>query len=931
MSNRAKNRQVFSWITAIVPLFLFFNPALFGTADDANILQEQLVSVEESTFVTEALFKNGLKVLVNEHRSHPVVSIQAVIRTGLWNTADKNPGMKSLLAARFFERDYIDKDSAVQDDAQMLGAFLKSSVGYSHCSFEIRAPAPRWKRALDIHSGAVLNSSYDSEKARREIHRIKEEARRKLETPKLSALEGLIDLSFHSSISGRWTTILNEDFNAVSGEELARLHKTMFSPEKMILVIAGDVDASEVLVEVARLYGNLPGGADGGIRKSLNKSQENFLYRQMRGDSRNPHVLFGFHLPGTDSADYPALEVLHAILGFGDGSILKERIQKQKKLIFNGITELYSTPGFGFTTIQMKVPSENIDRSEIALLVELELLKHRELEDADMERAYAQLERAYRDKTQTVSGRARLLAQFEIEGDWKGVDRHLAELRKVQPEDVRRVASKYFGLEKLSLLEYLPEGEDTGRRSGESILRTLRSLLTPVQNEELVRREKEIVMPFDIPKEAADYRFSWVQYPFRTASILRGPEIYIREDHTTPLIHLGLFYPGGILHETGDNYGITRLMISLMLMVGDESDDREFYRQLEIYGGRVLPVVTRDYFGFYFSVPSVHFSEGFDLFMKLLKSPEFDTRDLRWHQSVLKSERTRIRNDADTLYTALYGKLFDRFPYSRIDPEADESLAGITAASLQAWYDRHVKNRKPLVVITGNSDGTSLASYFVRHFSGSRFLQAELPQEFSPALDSEESIESRWDKNRSLVAIGFQAPPVGDRNRPATRVLQNYLSIKADEGSKKFEELNSVHVAYEPALRGGSFIVYADVEPGGEDEVLEFLQEEIDKSVDAPYSFRDFRSAVYQAAGQFQVRQQDPFLQISDVALNILAGNGIEGYRSLREKLQSVQENDLRSAAEQVFRIQKPVRLRLKGRTIGERIPVSENSSELEN
>jgi len=924
-----KGKRIF--LLAFFIIFVLPVSTLAAASEENDALREHLAELEENPFVTEAVFKNGLKILVNEHRAHPVVAIQVVVDTGFEDPTDTNPGLKSLLAAMFFRREKEEGEGTLQENAHLMGALLSSAVGYRDCRFEIQAPAQQWKNALRIHSQAILDSAYDTIQIEREAALLRLEARRKLELPSVSSLEGLVDLGFGSSVKGRWTTILEEDLDAASGEKLTNLHRKMFAPEGMILVISGDINAIEVLNEAAVLYGGLSSGVHGWRSRLSSEQQGSFRYRKVERAIRNPQILFGFHVPGNDSPDFAALEVLNAILGLGRGSVLQARLQNQKKLIFNGTTKLLSRPGSGYLIIRAVVPPENIDRSEIAVLVELELLKRKVLDDADMERAWAQLERSYREEIQTVSGRARILAQFEIEGDWKQIDRHISEIRKVGPADIRRVAEKYFRMENCSLLEYLPVTENGRDRTLQSVRSTLDALLYPATNQEEASREREVVLSVEIPKRDDDYRFSWVQYPFRPASILRGPEVYIREDHTTPLLHMGLFFPGGRLDESEEKSGLTNMMVPLMLKGTLGKDTSQFHRQLEIYGGRIQPVVEEDYFGFYFSIPSKNFRSGFSILMDILKAPAFEEEAIDWYKTILNAERAEHKNDRDSVNDALRAKLFIHFPYSRNPLGASATLAGITADSLKTWYDRHIRNRKPLVVITGDSEGTSLASYFIQPFSGSRFLQTELTEEFAPVLNAKGSVEETWDKDRSLVGLGFHAPPVGDRDFHAAIALQNHLLQTMQATMEEDQLLKLLHIAYEPMLRGGRFIAFATTSTGSEESALETLRARLYKSITGSYTYRDYRSALNRSLGYFRLRQQHPFLQITDVALNVLAGEGIEGYQSFLQKIQGVLEEDIKNTAKRIFQTERAVSLRIYGTKTEENSSAYEKLDAMEN
>ncbi|MEJ2247666.1 MAG: insulinase family protein, partial [Acidobacteriota bacterium] len=507
------------------------------------------------------------------------------------------------------------------------------------------------------------------------------------------------------------------------------------------------------------------------------------------------------------------------------------------------------------------------------------------------------------------------------------IDRHMADLRMVQASDVKRVAVKYLQMENCSLFEYVPETVGIENRTVDTIRSTLQGLLTPAANQEQNLRERETVLPFEMPDKEDDYKFSRIRYPFLTASILRGPEIFIREDHVSPLVHVGIFFPGGRFDETEQNSGITNLMIRMMVQGAGKKMDYRFHRQLEIYGGQLLPVVEDDYFGFYFSILSKNFNPGFRLLMDVVKSPVFDANALDQQKVLLSAQHVQYRSWKDSADDEILPKLFNNSLYAAGHSRSDQSIQGLTSESLEEWYEQYIKDRKPIVVIVGDVEGTSLATYVGRPFSGSRFQVTELAEKYAEPLEKKESIETVWDRNLSLVSIGFQAPPTGDPDRYAAEVLQSYLGNSGKMCHEIRERLGMAHklsLDYEPRLRAGSIIAYAVVSPGTEEAVLSALEKEFQRSATGSYTYRDYRSAVNTAVGAFQLRQQIPLLQIMDVTRNILAGDGIEGYRSFQTKLKSVPAGDLESSAESIFKTENEVSLRIYSK------PLNRNASEAE-
>jgi zinc protease len=872
---------------------------------------QQVRAYEETTYVTRVVLKNGMTVLVNEFKAQPVVTIQVYVRAGSLTDPTQCPGMARLVAA-LIQRGPPDKTSGTfRQKIQALGGILRSTTDYGKTMFEVVAPSSQWKRALDAQTEAILNPSFNQDDIGLEWKLIQSEARGILDDPLEIGKEKLLELAFNRPRMGKYDTISSGSLANFTPGTVAGFYNAQYAPAGLMMIVSGDVGSSDVLNEVAKLYVKPASPAAKPARVSSAGFQDGFRYSAIRGKVSVPHLFLGFHAVPENNFDYRALEILRAVLGLGDGSVIQSRLRDQKKLILSSETSLTSDPEY--FSIQAKVNPEKIDQSEIALLTEIELLKREELSVEDMERALAQLERSHWASLETVSGRARGFERFESAGDWKGLDRYVADLKKVKASDVKNVAAKYLRLGNCSLLEYLPASGEERQATTEGMRRTFESLVVSSADQEQAARNREIVLSVTIPPKASGFKFSEFRNPFQVASILRGPDLFIREDHTSPLIEMGLFFPGGKFQEKKENAGITELLLRMMLRGG--TDVNLFYRQLEVYGGHVRPVITDDYFGFYFSILSQNFEPGFKLLLDTIQSPNFDPEEVKRQKEIQKTMIFSDKNSEEFAIELANRLLFGDFSYSLGRDGAEGSVSAITPESLKAWYEANVKNKKPLVTLIGDTQGTSLASIFVQRLSGSRFQQTKILEEFVKPLEKATTEEQNWDRSESLILVGFQAPPEDDEDRYPVTVLQGYAGDPGRLSQELRDRLGAayeVSVAYEPRLRGGSLIIRAATDNG--DALIKALREEIQRMTSSPITFRDFRAAISEAVGAYAIRQQVRSAQIADITENALAGKGIEEYRNFASGLQDVNDQDLKAVIQRVFNMDRTVILRISGK-----------------
>ncbi len=880
---------------------------------------QKLKQFEENAVATKAVLKNGLTVIVQELRAYPVATVSTFVKSGYIHETPETYGMSELIARMFYRGTSTRAPDAMSREIKSMGGTVRRSVSLEQSNFELIVPSNQWKRALEIQADALLNPLVDPDQLKKGIDLTLNEVRLSLEEPERSARYRLLELAFGARGSGRGPLGNEEILRSLSQQKVLSYYKTRFTAPQILLLIVGDVNAADVLNEVARLYEKAGGAAFKPEAAAQSEAKNEFRYGVAYGPTPAPLVVLGFPTAPVESPDFPGLEVLRALLGTGQASSLNAHLAGRKSIVSTVTTELLDLPGAGCLTVQMEVEPKNIDRSEIAALTEFELLKKSEPGEDDLERAQAQLEREYWDRLETVSGRAQTIARYETQGDWKKMTQYISRVRAVKAADIPRLAEKYLRLEHCALLEYLPNGSEPRNLTAETAFNTLQGLLPSAVELAEADREKETIPAVNMPEPPTPFRASEIRFTMQKASILRGPEIYIREDHTLPLIHLGFFYLGGRLAETKEDAGITALMLRMMLQGSKEKPAALLARQLELYGAELIPVVDRDYFGIRLTVLSRNVEATFELLKEIFLNPAFDEEEfatLKAEQIAdLRNEKSRATSNADQL---LRSALFKDHPYGLNALGSETAANALTISSLRNWYAGIVHNRKPMIVIIGDTQGTSLAGFFVKSFSGSRFMDSKIPETFPKLPNSSVQLEADRGQGSSSVVAGFQAPPDGDEDSYAAVVLRSLLGDETGRLNEQVRDAQGlgygIDVAYDRGARGGCMVIRVSTTPGNEEQVVKSLDGELKRVYEAPILYRDYRAAVNSAIAGFWVGQQDRLNQIDTLVRSVESGHGMEGVAEFPGHIQDVRQEDLVDIARRILNLDKSVTVRVHGK-----------------
>jgi predicted Zn-dependent peptidase len=155
---------------AILTILAFFTVAHFSVSQQTQRRQRpskpvrqtapylrQAALYEETPNAARLVMKNGMTVVVNEYRAHPVVAIQLHVRGGYLDGSVKNFAIPCLLENILYEKTALSQTGVFRRDVALMGGILGSRTDYYGTSYEIVVPASAWRRAVRVQAKALLN------------------------------------------------------------------------------------------------------------------------------------------------------------------------------------------------------------------------------------------------------------------------------------------------------------------------------------------------------------------------------------------------------------------------------------------------------------------------------------------------------------------------------------------------------------------------------------------------------------------------------------------------------------------------------------------------------------------------------------------------------------------------------------------------------
>ena len=407
-------------------------------------------------------------------------------------------GLAQLQAQHLAELKRRVEASAAQDPLEALGATRREATcGADEIAFGLELPAKAFE------SWCRLERQYLQRMALFRFPLERERLIQELGSGKLEAEEALsvlLGTAFTGHPYAQALDLRRESLEGLSWSELRAFARGLCSPERMTLILVGDVRLGAALPVLESTFGALPAISEGQARRSdrggamLQAPGYRRLQASTGGES---HVFVAWHIPAANHPDEPALEVVARALGGSKGSRLVRRIQEERGLA-SSLTVRVGVPGgrdSSLLVIEAR-PSEGHGLVELEEAIQGEILRiqRESFSEEELRGALRQMETESLMVQEDAASLAMALGRAVTQsGDWRQAFRAQNLGRELTLEEIQAVARRYLvpaqGITALLGADPLLAPRDPLEEKLGRVLTTLvqRKLEDPAQAETVVR------------------------------------------------------------------------------------------------------------------------------------------------------------------------------------------------------------------------------------------------------------------------------------------------------------------------------------------------------------------------------------------------------------------------------------------------------------
>jgi predicted Zn-dependent peptidase len=329
----------------------------------------------------------------------------------------------------------------IAEEIEDVGGYINAYTSREMTAFYARVLEDDSALAMDVISDIVLNPVFDGREIEVERHVILQEIGQVLDTPDDVVFDWLQEVAYPGQALGRTILGPTERVSAFSRADLTSFVAEHYTPDRMILSVAGAVDHDTIVREAEARFGHL---SRGGAAPAEGARFETGERREVK-DLEQVHFALAFESPGyRDDAIYTA-QVYTTALGGGMSSRLFQEIRERRGLCYTIFAQTGAYADTGMTTIYAGTSGEEI--SELAGITVDEMKRSADdMTEAEVARARAQLKAGLLIGLESPSSRAERLARMvSIWGRVPSLEETIEKIEAVSVADVRAFAAQTAG------------------------------------------------------------------------------------------------------------------------------------------------------------------------------------------------------------------------------------------------------------------------------------------------------------------------------------------------------------------------------------------------------------------------------------------------------------------------------------------------------
>lgn len=682
----------------------------FALFMSAIILCSSVTAKDKNDTASEKTFKvsyekytlsNGLKVILHEDHSDPVVAVATLVHVG---SNREKPGRTGF--AHFFEHmSFNDSENTPRGANRKMipefGGERNGGTWNDGTIFYEVVPTDAFEKILWIDSdrlGFMINT-VTTEALEREKQVVKNEKRQNYDNVPYGLTDEVISKNLYpNNHPYNWTVIGQlADLQAATLSDVKEFYGQYYGPNNATLVIAGDIDIEKTKQLVERWFGEIKRGPEvEPMQPMLVNLDKNISLYYEDAFAKLPELNMVFPTVQNYHKDSYALQILAELLAANKTAPFYKVIVEEKKLAPNVFIDQSSKEIAGDFTIRIRA-NAGVDLNNVYDAVQESFARFEAdgIKESDLERIKAGIETRFYNANTSVLNKAFSLAQYnEYAGDPSFIEKDNEMSKKVTIDDVMYVYNKYIKGKKYVMTSFVPKGNVELAVKNSQKAEVYVEEITAEKKEEQVTAGEEA----DVSKTPTKYDRS--EPPFGPKPLFKMPKVWTENFHNglkafgveyneVPLVTFNITISGGHWLDKLNKYGTANLTARMMTQGTKNKTPEELEEAIDLLGAGINVYASNEEIVIAASTLARNYEKTLALVKEILFEPRWDEKEFaRLKQEILTRLKDLEANPNFVAQSAFYKLLYGNehilgYPVIGIQ----SSVSEITLNDLKEFYN----------------------------------------------------------------------------------------------------------------------------------------------------------------------------------------------------------------------------------------------------
>ncbi len=397
---------------------------------------------------------NGLKVIVHEDTTTPLVSINILYNVGARDEEPEKTGFAHLFEHLMFGGSV--NIPSYDEPLQLAGGENNAFTNNDITNYYLTIPAQNIETGFWLESDRMLSLAFTEKSLEVQRSVVVEEFKQRYLNQPYGDVWLLMRPLAYKVHPYQWATIGKEikHIEEATLEDVKAFFKKWYAPNNAILSIAGNCSTALAKTLCEKWFAPIPKADIPKRNLTAEPEQKERRLLEVEKDVPNSHIYMTWHCCARTDDEFYATDLLSDILSRGKSSRLYLRLVKEKGMFTDLNAYLMGDLDKSLFLVEGKlVNGVTMEQAEAAILEELEKIKT-DVSEKELEKVKNKAEATLEFSEMSINSKSLNLAYFELLGDASLCNQQTALYRKVSTEDIQNVATRIFNDNNCTILRY---------------------------------------------------------------------------------------------------------------------------------------------------------------------------------------------------------------------------------------------------------------------------------------------------------------------------------------------------------------------------------------------------------------------------------------------------------------------------------------------